>query len=55
MQIRGNVWLDSEDPVMTPKRPSVRQRGVIHEFGHMIGLEDEYKYNLRFARTTSPS
>jgi hypothetical protein len=45
--IRGNVLLDSEDIVMTPKRPNVSQRGVIHEFGHMIGLEDEYSH--RFA------
>ena len=35
---RNNVHLDSEDLVYVG-----RQRGAIHEFGHMIGLPDEYK------------
>jgi len=34
----NNVQLDSQDLVYTGS-----QRGAIHEFGHMIGLPDEYK------------
>jgi len=33
----NNVYLDSEDLTYMG-----RQRGAIHEFGHMIGLPDEY-------------
>lgn len=35
---RNNVQLDSQDLTY-----SGRQRAAIHEFGHMIGLADEYK------------
>jgi len=35
---RNNVYLDSEDLVYVG-----RQRGAVHEFGHMIGLPDEYQ------------
>ena len=35
---RNNVHLDSEDFTYIG-----RQRGAIHEFGHMIGLPDEYQ------------
>lgn len=44
----GNVSLDSEDLTLVVKksdpksRAIFRQRGVAHEFGHMLGLEDEY-------------
>jgi hypothetical protein len=38
----GNVVLDSEDLRLTPKGHGSMQRGVVHEFGHMIGLVDEY-------------
>jgi hypothetical protein len=37
----GNVSLDSEDLTLT-KKPHGQQRGGVHEFGHMLGLEDEY-------------
>lgn len=37
-----NVTLDSEDLVLTPKGRGHRQRGAVHEFGHMLGLDDEY-------------
>lgn len=41
----GNVVLDSEDFTSTPKGHSESQRGSVHvhEFGHMLGLLDEYK------------
>jgi hypothetical protein len=38
----GNATLDSEDIVGTNKGGSMKQRGVVHEFGHMLGLRDEY-------------
>jgi hypothetical protein len=37
----GNVQLDDKDLIFT-KKPSGIQRGVVHEFGHMLGLDDEY-------------
>lgn len=40
--LTGNVALDSLDLVMTPKSGNSFQRGVVHEFGHMLGLADEY-------------
>lgn len=38
----GNTYLDSEDVVGVNKGASMHQRGVVHEFGHMLGLRDEY-------------
>lgn len=38
----GNVELDSEDLVPVPKGGGQMQRGAVHEFGHMLGLDDEY-------------
>ena len=39
----GNVsHLDSEDNRAVPKGASMSQVGTAHEFGHMIGLPDEY-------------
>lgn len=35
--------LDSEDLVPATKKRKYKQRGAVHEFGHMIGLPDEYK------------
>lgn len=35
----GNVKLDSDDPYYTYKP---KQRAAAHEFGHMMGLRDEY-------------
>jgi hypothetical protein len=35
--------LDSEDLTPTDKGHSQFQRGAVHEFGHMLGLEDEYQ------------
>jgi len=37
----GNVSLDSEDLTFVNK-PHGQQRGGVHEFGHMLGLGDEY-------------
>jgi hypothetical protein len=39
----GNVALDSEDLTPANKGDPQLQRGVVHEFGHMLGLEDEYE------------
>lgn len=39
----GNVVLDSEDLTGVNKGGSLPQRGAVHEFGHMLGLLDEYK------------
>ena len=41
--IWNNSTLDSEDVVLTPKGHGKKQRGTVHEFGHMLGLADEYK------------
>jgi peptidoglycan hydrolase-like protein with peptidoglycan-binding domain len=38
----GNVVLDSEDLRATPKGQGQMQQGAVHEFGHMLGLDDEY-------------
>ncbi len=38
----GNTYLDSEDAVGANKGASMTQRGTVHEFGHMLGLRDEY-------------
>jgi hypothetical protein len=38
----GNVELDSEDLTGVPKGGGQMQRGAVHEFGHMLGLDDEY-------------
>ncbi len=38
----GNVSLDSEDLTLVRKGHGQRQRGVVHEFGHMLGINDEY-------------
>lgn len=38
----GNVKLDSEDLTAIEKRPGTRQVAAAHEFGHMLGLADEY-------------
>jgi hypothetical protein len=44
----GTAALDSEDMDATTKNTSpdgVTQRGAVHEFGHMIGMQDEYTSN----------
>lgn len=38
----GVVQFDSEDLRFTEKRRGIYQRGALHEFGHMLGLDDEY-------------
>jgi hypothetical protein len=38
----GNAHLDSQD-VVEAQKPHGRQRGSVHEFGHMLGLRDEYR------------
>jgi len=44
----GNVTLDSEDltPVNKGGDGGCMQRGAVHEFGHMLGLDDEYNTPL---------
>lgn len=39
----GSVKLDSEDGNFINKGYGQKQRGFVHEFGHMLGLPDEYK------------
>jgi len=46
--VMGNVSLDSLDLKLTLKKGGGRQRGVVHEFGHMLGLADEYKKSSPF-------
>jgi hypothetical protein len=46
--LKGNVSLDSLDLRLTRKIGSIFQRGVVHEFGHMLGLGDEYHKNSLF-------
>lgn len=38
----GNTYLDSEDLNAVSKGASMNQRAAVHEFGHMLGLRDEY-------------
>lgn len=38
----GNSSLDSEDLTPVQKGGTIPQRGAVHEFGHMLGLRDEY-------------
>ncbi|ARU54600.1 hypothetical protein OLMES_0497 [Oleiphilus messinensis] len=49
----GNVVLDSEDFTPVNKGGRSPQRGVIHEFGHMLGLLDEYKKTNPHSTDTS--
>jgi hypothetical protein len=39
---KNKVTLDSEDMTWTDKGGTEKQMGAVHEFGHMIGLGDEY-------------
>ena len=39
---KGQVTLDSEDLTPVNKGDKNPQRGAVHEFGHMLGLDDEY-------------
>lgn len=38
----NDAELDSEDNNPADKGASMKQRGTVHEFGHMLGLRDEY-------------
>ena len=52
--LTGKVTSDSQDlrPVAKMSAPSgVLQRGAVHEFGHMLGLRDEYPSARNPART----
>ena len=40
--LNGNVDLDSEDLTPASKGGPEKQRGAMHEFGHMMGYFDEY-------------
>ncbi len=48
--ILGTVKLDSEDVNFVYKGFNTYQRGVVHEFGHMLGLPDEYKVGSAHSR-----
>lgn len=50
----GNAQLDSEDLVAVSKGASM-QRGAVHEFGHMLGLRDEYPLTGILASLTANS
>ena len=45
----GTVKMDSEDVNFVNKGFGQSQRGVVHEFGHMLGLPDEYKVGTLYA------
>jgi hypothetical protein len=47
---KKEVHLDSEDINPVYKGNNQYQRGVIHEFGHMIGLPDEYHTTSKFSQ-----
>lgn len=38
----GNTYLDTEDLTPIAKGAAMGQRAAAHEFGHMLGLRDEY-------------
>lgn len=40
--ITGKVTLDSQDVVAIERETGISQRGIVHEFGHMLGLPDDY-------------
>lgn len=42
MPSMNNVRLDSEDLTPVTKAAGYTQRGAVHEFGHMLGLDDVY-------------
>jgi hypothetical protein len=44
----GDASLDSEDVVPANKGGGKMQRGIVHEFGHMLGLNDEYDTDPNF-------
>lgn len=44
----GNAWLDSEDIVPIDVGGSIKRPTVVHEFGHMLGLADEYDKDPNF-------
>ncbi|OJH42260.1 hypothetical protein [Cystobacter ferrugineus] len=48
--VLGNVFLDSEDFNLVPKGNGQKQRGVVHEFGHMLGIDDEYKADSPYSK-----
>ena len=50
---KGNVKLDSEDLRRVSKAPGYKQRGAVHEFGHMLGLDDEYRKSIYMSDTGS--
>jgi hypothetical protein len=43
LDFKINVTLDSEDLNAATKGRGQNQRGAVHEFGHMLGLDDEYQ------------
>ena len=51
--ITGKVNLDSEDLTPVNKMGGGIQRGIVHEFGHMLGLPDEYKVGTPYEKDFS--
>lgn len=48
MPSNGKVQLDSEDLTTVSKAKGFKQKGgAVHEFGHMLGLLDEYNKLVR--------
>lgn len=46
---KKTAQFDSEDLKLTFKGHGQKQRGIVHEFGHMLGLPDEYKVGTTHA------
>jgi len=44
----GAVTMDSEDLTPTNKGAKTPQRGAVHEFGHMLGIDDEYTKGSKY-------
>ncbi len=48
--ILGTGDLDSEDVSLVGKGHGMFQRGIVHEFGHMLGHDDEYQTSSKYAK-----
>jgi hypothetical protein len=50
---KKKVEMDSEDLTLTSKGFNQKQRGSVHEFGHMLGIGDEYPETSKFSKEYS--